>query len=64
MPKATFCGGREHKKTISFFFPWTLIVLWNSNPEKIANIERIERDGINFVSEVFVAFTVVIAQVP
>ena len=21
MPNVTFCGGREHKKTISFFFP-------------------------------------------
>ena len=25
MPNFTFCGGREHKKTISFFFRWTLI---------------------------------------
>ena len=25
MPNVTFCRGREHKRTIFFFFPWTLI---------------------------------------
>ena len=57
--------GREHKTTTYFFFSWTSIALQNSAPERIANIWRIVRDGINaikfeaarihFLSDVFAA---------
>ena len=66
MPKFTFCGGREHKTTTSLFFSWT--------PEKNSNIWQIERDGIStikfeaawihFLSDVFMAVTVVAAKAP
>ena len=71
MPNFTFFGGREHKTTTYFFFSWTSIALQNSTPETIANIWRIERDGINaikfeaarmhFLRDVFAAVAVVVA---
>ena len=71
MPNFTFFAGREHKTTTYFFFSWTSIALQNSTPETIANIWRIERDGINaikfeaarihFLRDVFAAVAVVIA---
>ena len=35
MPYLTFCGGREHKATISFFFFCYDTVFWNSTPQKL-----------------------------
>ena len=71
MPNFTFFAGREHKTTTYFFFSWTSIALQNSTPETIANIWRIERDGINaikfeaarmhFLRDVFAAVAVVVA---
>ena len=71
MPNFTFFAGREHKTTIYFFFSWTSIALQNSTPETIANIWRIERDGISaikfeaarmhFLRDVFAAVAVVVA---
>ena len=71
MPNFTFFGGREHKTATYFFFSWTSIALQNSTPETIANIWRIERDGINaikfeaarmhFLRDVFAAVAVVVA---
>ena len=71
MPNFTFFGGRKHKTTTYFFFFWTSIALQNSTRETIANIWRIERDGINakkfeaarihFLSDVFETVAVVVA---
>ena len=68
MPIFTFCGGREHNTTTAFFFfslPSIKSFRIHATPEKIANIWRIERDGISaikfeaarlhFLIEVFVA---------
>ena len=61
----------EGVNTTYFFFSWTSIALQNSTPETIANIWRIERDGINaikfeaarmhFLRDVFAAVAVVVA---
>ena len=68
MPIFTFCGGRGHNTTTAFFFfslPSIKSFRIHATPEKIANIWRIERDGISaikfeaarlhFLIEVFVA---------
>ena len=51
LPNFTFCGGREHKKTIFFFFLSTLFVnldtvLLNSTLEKVAKVWQLKRVGI------------------
>ena len=63
MPNISFCGRHEHEPTT--FSPELWYSLLNSTPEQIANIWRIEQDGINvikfqaarrqFSSDVFVA---------
>ena len=69
----TFCGECERKTTTFFFFlNFDTAVFKNSTPEKIADIWRIERDGIsaikfeavawlNISSDVFVAVAVAVA---
>ena len=71
----TFCGGGEHTTMTFFFFSWTSIQsLRIQVHRKIANIWRIERNGISaikfeaarlhFLSDVFAAAAVVVAKVP
>ena len=70
-PIFTYCGGREHKTTISFSFPKLRYSPSVFNSRKFAIICRIERDGIKaikfvnvrnlFLRDVFVAFAVVVA---
>ena len=75
MANFTFWRGRELKTTTFFFFSWTSIQsFYNSAPENIANIWRIEPHGISaikfeaarlhFLSDVFVADAIVAAQAP
>ena len=50
MPIFTFCEGRERKTTTFSFFSWTSIQsLRIELQKKIANIWRIERDGISAI---------------
>ena len=46
----TFCGERERKTMTFVFFSWTLIEFFRIEIEKkIANIWRIEQDGISAI---------------
>ena len=50
MPNFKFCGGREHTTTTFVFFSWTLIKIFRIQiQKKIADIWRIERDGISAI---------------
>ena len=72
VPNFTFCRGQEHKTTTLFFFSWTLIksfrielqtkkaMIWRMKPDGISAI-KFEAAQIHFLSDVFVAVTVVFA---
>ena len=49
MPYLTFCGGHEHKATISFFFSATIQCFGIQLHKKIAKIWRIEWDRISAI---------------
>ena len=74
VPNFTFWRGRENKTTTFLLLFLNFAVFQNLTPEQFANIWRIKRVGISaimfevarihFLSDVFVAFAVVVAEAP
>ena len=72
LPNFMFCRGCEHKRTILFFFSWTLIQAFRIQlHKKLPTFWWIEQDGTStkkfeaaqtqFLSDVFVTVTIVVA---